>query len=124
MSPKSSTFKSRDKERHITLSSSRSLRIVRQKDIIYLQSDNCYTNIYLIDKSCYLMCKTLKNYEAELNKDLFFRCHKSFLVNRYFIKEIIKQCGEYLLLTTGVKIPISRRKSLILRRLLFSLAVN
>lgn len=101
--------------KQIALVSFKTMRFVKQHEIIYLQSDNCYTNIYLIDNSKHLMCKTLKNYEEELDNDLFFRCHKSYLINRLFIKEIIKECGEYLILTTGTKIPIARRKSLELK---------
>jgi two-component system, LytTR family, response regulator len=99
-----------EEEKHITLHSSKTLRFVKQHEIVYLQSENNYTNIYLTDKSCFLMCKTLKNYEALLDKRLFFRCHKSFLVNIFFIKEISKKNTDSLILKNGEIIPISRRK--------------
>ena len=111
-------------EKHITLFSYRTMRFVSQHEILYLQSDNCYTKIYLVDNSSYLMCKTLKNYESELNREVFFRCHKSFLVNRFFIKEINRNEIDYLILTTGTRIPISRRKMLEFKRIMLSVVVE
>jgi two-component system LytT family response regulator len=108
---KTTTNNVSDDEKCIALFSSGKLRIVRQHEIIYLQSDNCYTNIYLADNSCYMMCKTLKHYETELNRQLFLRCHRSFLVNRFFIKEIIRERTACVTLMNGDIIPVSRRKS-------------
>jgi two-component system LytT family response regulator len=59
-----------------------------------------------------LMCRTLKDYEVELNDPHFLRCHKSYIVNRLYIKEIVKDSQNYMLLSNGTQIPIARRKSI------------
>jgi two-component system, LytTR family, response regulator len=104
----------------IALISSKVIRFVDQHEIIYLQSDNCYTKIYLYDNSKFTMCKTLKIYESLLNKELFFRCHRSFLVNIVYVKEISRYKLEHLILSNGGKIPISRRRVMGLKRRMLS----
>jgi two-component system, LytTR family, response regulator len=104
------TRKLSDEEKYVILSSSGKQLFVRQCEIIYLQSDNCYTRIYLADNLRYLICKTLKNFEGELDSRIFLRCHKSFLVNRFFIKEIIRRKDTCIVMTNGDIIPVSRRK--------------
>jgi len=43
-----------------------------------------------------------------LSDDLFFRCHKSFLVNKFHIQRIEK--NKFFLLIDSTMAPISRRK--------------
>lgn len=107
-----------DEGQLIALGSSRETQFVRQLDIAYLQSESCYTKVYLTDNTCFVMCRTLKNYESILNRKLFFRCHRSFLVNRYFVKGIIRQDCERLVLKSGIHIPIARRKIVDLKKLM------
>ena len=109
--------------KQIAVGSSGKYRLVNLDEIIYMRSDSCYTKIYLTDNSSYTICKTLKDYQQELDKRLFIRCHNSFLVNRMFIKELISQNHDYLLLKTGDKIPISRRRYYETRRLVLSATI-
>jgi len=43
------------------ISSNKILRVVKEDEILYLKSEDCYTWIYLVDQSSYFMCGTLKN---------------------------------------------------------------
>ena len=97
-------------ERLIALGSPRDLRFIRQMDIVFLRSESCYTKIYLADNSCFMVCRTLKNYEVELDDHLFFRCHKSYMVNLLHINRVIRNNNDQLLLDTGTRVPIARRK--------------
>jgi two-component system LytT family response regulator len=85
-------------------------------EVVYLKGDGNYTSIILNDLSEYTKCKILKNYETELGC-LFFRCHKTFLINYDYIKEINKK-NLNILLTTGDKIPISRNKARTLEKIM------
>lgn len=81
-------------------------------EIVYLKSEGNYTIIILNDLSQYTMRKTLLNFETVLGR-LFLRCHRTFLVNPVFIKEINTRHHQ-ILLTTGETIPYSRNKARIL----------
>ena len=94
----------------ITIIKSQSIRYPRPEEIVYLQSDDCYTYVHLADASTFLLSKTLKSVEQELDPDFFFRCHRSFLINRVFVTEISRKNGDHLIMKTGVHVPISRRK--------------
>ncbi len=85
------------------------IRFLSLSEIAYLKSDGNYTCIVLKDLSQYTMSKTLQNFETELGY-LFFRCHKSYLINTLFVREINMR-SRYMLLTTGESIPFSRNKA-------------
>ncbi len=57
-------------------------------EIYYFHSDNKYTKIHLYEKK-YSLSKTLTDLEKELSND-FVRIHRSSLVNKKYIGEIIK----------------------------------
>ncbi|MCF7918433.1 MAG: LytTR family DNA-binding domain-containing protein [Candidatus Cloacimonetes bacterium] len=61
---------------------------VDYKDIYYLKADNKYTEVHLFEKS-YLINQTLTELESKLGGD-FVRLHRSNIVNRNYISEIIK----------------------------------
>jgi two-component system LytT family response regulator len=93
----------------IKLQSKGIIRFANFAEIVYLKADDNYTCFVLQDLSQYIICKTLLNFEAELGHS-FFRCHKTYLVNAGYIKEINKR-NHKILLTTGESIPFSRNKS-------------
>jgi len=88
------------------------IRFATNTEIVYLKAEDNYTCFKLKDLSQFTMCKSLQNYEAELGH-LFYRCHKTYLVNSIYIREINKR-NHQILLTTGESIPYSRSKSKIL----------
>jgi len=83
---------------------------VDHKDIYYLKADNKYTEVHLFDKS-YLVNMTLAELEGKLGAD-FIRLHRSNLVNRNYIKEIIKLLSrKWIVRLTdkiGTELPVSR----------------
>lgn len=88
------------------------------EEILYCKSNGNYTEIYLRDEKMQLLSKNLKEVEASLKSQIFFRVHHSYLVNINYIKEFVKNDGQYLVLQNGDIIPISRSKSHQLRKLL------
>ena len=91
---------------------------VYPEDIIYCKSDGNYTTIYFKDTSKEVLSKKIKEVEAFMHNAVFFRVHNSYLVNLTYIKEYIKNDGQYLVLENGVSIPVSRSKKNILLQLL------
>jgi two-component system LytT family response regulator len=95
----------------ISISHSKGIKIVNQEDIIYLEADGNCTKLYFKDKTKYTDTRTLKVYENILDKNLFFRTHKSYMINLNFLKEYVTSDGTFALLEGGKEIPISRKKT-------------
>ncbi|NOT90370.1 LytR/AlgR family response regulator transcription factor [Ferruginibacter sp.] len=79
-------------------------------DIIHLEANSNYTNIYLANKIKITASKTLKEFEELLPDDIFFRTHHSHLINLNYIKRYIKGDGGQIELQNGSYVDVSRRK--------------
>lgn len=82
---------------------------VNLEEIIYCKSDGNYTEIFLENNQKEILSKKLKEVEAQMNRS-FFRVHNSYLVNVNYIREFVKNEGNYLILRDGTNIPVSRAK--------------
>jgi two-component system LytT family response regulator len=81
------------------------------RNIEYLTADQSYATIYTHAKREFMVSKSLKELESYLPKNQFYRTHKSYLVNIYYIRKFVKTGESYVLLKSGAKIPVSVRKS-------------
>lgn len=79
-------------------------------DIIHLEANSNYTNIYFTNKSKITASKTLKEFEELLPEDIFFRTHHSHLINLNYIKRYIKGDGGQIELQNGSYVDVARRK--------------
>lgn len=79
------------------------LKAIYTSDILYAESDDNYTAIYLLDKK-YVVPHTLKSVEEKLMGNGFIRSHKSYLVNFQKVTNI----SEGYLFIEKVKLPIGR----------------
>ncbi|WP_300604222.1 LytTR family DNA-binding domain-containing protein [Niabella sp.] len=102
--------KSSRKDHKIALPSAREIRFVSPADIIYCEAKNNYTVFYLTSQEKLVIARPLYEYDELLEDYDFIRCHNSYLVNRHFIKSILKEDGGSLLLENNVQLPISRQK--------------
>ena len=108
-----------EKETHrLALPTARETRFVRPEDIIRCESSNSYTQFYLSSGEKYLVSRPIYEYEELLKDYGFFRCHQSHLVNKRSIKSWIKEDGDYLLMTDGARVPVSRQKRTPLRQMI------
>lgn len=88
-----------------------SIRFIDLNDIVFLKADNTYTEIFLEDNSKLVVSRTLKNFEEVLQDNpSFFRCHKSYMVNRDFIIDYVKSDGGYLVVKNNHQVNISPEK--------------
>ena len=87
-------------------------QFVNPLDIIFLKANNNYTEIFITNESNkILICRTLKKIEQCLPNELFFRCHRAYIVN---IKQIAEfKClngrGGEITLKDKQKVKLSRR---------------
>jgi len=77
------------------------------KQITHIEGERNYSYIYLSNGSRELSSKNLAYFEDILIDKNFFRCHRSYLINKYHIAELK---NDQFVLKNGIVIPISRRK--------------
>jgi two-component system LytT family response regulator len=88
-----------------------SIRFIDLDEVVYLKAENTYTEIHLQDNTKLLVSRTLKNFEEVLaNKTSFYRCHKSYIINKNYVLDYVKSDGGYLILKPKTEIPISTDK--------------
>ncbi|MDR1505278.1 MAG: LytTR family DNA-binding domain-containing protein [Prevotella sp.] len=80
--------------------------VVKMEDIIRLQGNGNFTDIYLKDKSKKMVCRFLKHF-SEILPYPFIRIHKSHIINFNFVKSYHKNSGGYVTLEDGTEIEIS-----------------
>ncbi|MBB4034711.1 two-component system LytT family response regulator [Dysgonomonas hofstadii] len=80
--------------------------VVKMEDIIRLQGNGNFTDIYLRDKSKKMVCRFLKHF-SEILPYPFIRVHKSHIINTNYVKSYHKNSGGYLTLEDGTEIEIS-----------------
>ncbi len=85
--------------------------IISYGDIVHLEAQESYTMIYLESGKKLLSSKNIKIYEEKLDPLVFFRTHKSHIVNvRHHLKGFNRIDGNSAVMTGGKHIPIARRK--------------
>lgn len=95
----------------IALSTQQGLLFVKIDDIMYLEADSCYTHIIMNDQTKHLASKTMATFEEVLlDNTLFFRAHKSHIVNLKFIKQYIRGEGGELVMQDGNIVALSRNR--------------
>lgn len=94
----------------IIINHSQGFSIIDVENIIRLEANSNYTKIYVNNNSEILSSKTLKEFEDILNKDSFFRIHKSHLINLKYLKEYSNLEGGFVLMNDNSKIIFSRRR--------------
>jgi two-component system LytT family response regulator len=85
--------------------------VLNIEDILRLEADGCYTTITTKEGKTTIVSRTLKNFEITLSKHPFFRTHKSHIINLKYIKDFSNLSGNFVTLTDGSKVEISRRKT-------------
>jgi two-component system LytT family response regulator len=95
----------------LVLPASHGFNVLVIDDIIRLEADGCYTKVVMKDGKNTIISRTLKDFESNLPKERFFRIHKSHLINLKYIKEYSKIGGNFITMTDGSRIEISRRKA-------------
>ena len=79
---------------------------IEAKSIVYLEGDGKYCLVRTVDNT-YRSSKTLSQVQELLPKHCFYRIHKSYLVNMYYISSIQ---GSELNLINGEKASIGRTR--------------
>lgn len=80
-------------------------RNVTVSDIVYIKSMDKYTVIHTYQKQ-YIVRKTMKDWEKCMDKNIFYRVHRSYLINLMHITK----CGKEIVLDKKYRIPLSKSR--------------
>lgn len=78
--------------------------------ITHCVADGSYTWVYFDNREPILATRRLNVFQSLLKENIFIRCHKSFLVNVYFIKEFHTNGKNKIILENGIEIKVAYRK--------------
>ncbi len=95
----------------VLINHSKGFTLIDYKDIIWLEASDNYTNLFLNNGKKIVASKTLKEFEAILPTNVFFRIHRSSLINIDFIKEYSNAEGGTIIMTDGTSIQVSKARS-------------
>ncbi|MEM9984558.1 MAG: LytTR family DNA-binding domain-containing protein [Bacteroidota bacterium] len=86
------------------------LEFIQVDEIIRLEGDEGYTQIYLNLQATLTTTRRLKEWEHELKGYNFFRIHRSHLINLNYLKRYHRGQGGYVEMTDGTVIDVPRRR--------------
>jgi two-component system LytT family response regulator len=92
-------------------------QVIHLSDVLYVKSDNNYSDFVLVNGDRFLSTRTLKDYERILTGQGFFRSHRQYLINLEHVAGYSKNDGGYIIMKTKEIIPIGRRKVAEFRRI-------
>ena len=100
----------------LSISTSEGFILLDYGSILYMNSDNNYTIIYLDNNKKITSTKNLGYYENILKNKSFLRIHNSYLVNLTKVSKYINSDGGKIIINNNISIPVSRsRKGLLLK---------
>jgi two-component system LytT family response regulator len=103
------TNKQPEEKNRIVVRNGGDIQIVPTSDIVYIEAYDDYVKIFTKD-SYYLKKKTMTYYEETLDPSVFFRTHRSFIINLQQLTKIepLEKNTFVAILKNGKKIPLSR----------------
>ena len=94
-----------------TIPTAEGFRVVPNREIIYLEANESYTDIYLTENRKITASRNIKIFEEKLNSSMFFRAHRSYIINlRYHLSGLLNGDSNIATMSNGKEIPIARRK--------------
>lgn len=94
----------------ITIAEKYGFRVVKVDEIIYLEGYNNYTILHLSGLDKIVATRSLIEFEHLLRGPMFFRIHKSAIINLNYLKAYSKYEGNFAELSDGTRLSISRRR--------------
>jgi two-component system LytT family response regulator len=110
-------FNANLKHQKVILNTDGKLVFLNIDDILYIESDGNYSTFFMTKNQKMVVTKKIKEIDAILPENYFFRIHNSYIINLNKIKEFVKN-EAYVVMETNEKIPVARqRKSDFLNKL-------
>ncbi len=103
----------REKDRaqqRIVVPTARGDLVIDADEINWIEADDYYAAIHA-RQGRHLIRESLASLEQRLDSTRFVRAHRSAIVNMDHVREVLREAGDTLLiLSSGVRVPVSRRR--------------
>ncbi len=86
------------------------LRVIELKDLVYVEGEGSYSVLVDATGEKIMVSMSLVEIEGKVGADRFIRCHKSFLVNPAYIRDLWMGSVPELRLKTDMVLPVARRR--------------
>lgn len=89
------------------------VNVVLFEHILYIEAMGSYSKMfYTVDgkEQSYVLSHSLSEYEELLPPELFYRVHKSYLINRMHVVNVSKDGNPTALLSSNFSLPVGRRR--------------
>jgi len=94
----------------ITIVEQFGFKMVNVSELMYLQADSNYTTLHLSGRDKIVATRLLGEFEKMIENPMFFRIHKSTIINLNYLQGYSSYEGNYAVMTDGANLTISRRK--------------
>lgn len=105
----------RKNQKPIKLFDGKNIIYIHNDEILYMEADHVYVNIFLNSGKKLIIRKSLTQIFQLVDKSILLQCHRSYIVNRNYIKS---WNSESLILNNDKNIPVSRSKKNYLKKIL------
>lgn len=108
-----SQIASKTKSYKITLKDNNIVEVVDFKDIFFIEAQGSYFKVVFNKESTVreiVLCGTLTDYEELLPSDIFFRVHKSYIINCMHVNKLLKDEYSHVVIRNEYTLPVSRRR--------------
>lgn len=101
----------RGRRNKIMITSQGSILFIDPAEIIRIEANGAYSLFILANGRKITSSRNLQTYEEELDKTIFFRTHRSFLININCVQSLKRNSnGGLLTLTDGMEVNITKEK--------------
>ena len=94
----------------LCLPTQKGFTIIKLEDILYCEAQRSYTIFRLVNNKSLMVSRPLFDYDNLLTDTIFYRVHKSFLINLMHISSYTRGEGGSVIMSNGMEIEVSRRK--------------
>ena len=96
-------LKTKPEKQQLILPTVQGFDVVKVEDIVRLQADGNFTQVYLKDNSKKMVCRFLKHFD-EILEEPFIRVHRSHIINTQFVKSFHKSGTATLMDNTEIEV--------------------
>jgi len=94
----------------ITVHTTKGMLFVPMENILWMESDNNYTTLYLTVGQPIITSRSIGEFEEMLAEFDFYRIHHSVMINLQHLQAYLKGEGGSVVLTNGKELEVSRRR--------------
>ena len=103
-------MKPNDPTKRIAIPSTEGYDLIPVSDIIYLEADGSYTQVYLQNGKKLFVSRSIKEMNAMLSDFNFCRIHHSHVINLNHTVKYVRGDGGYVVMVNGKSLSVSRAK--------------